>query len=98
VIDLRSDTTTRPTPGMREAIAHAVVGDEQNREDPTVLELERRAAAFLGQEEAVYVPTATMANQIAVRILTQPGEELSPRRTRTSCSTSRAAPPSSAAS
>jgi len=76
VIDLRSDTTTRPTPAMREAIANAVVGDEQNREDPTVLELERRAAAFLGQEEAVYVPTATMANQIAVRILSRPGEEL----------------------
>ena len=76
MIDLRSDTTTQPTPAMREAIAHAVVGDEQNREDPTVLELERRAAAFLGQEEAVYLPTATMANQIALRILTQPGDEL----------------------
>ena len=61
---------------MREAIANAVVGDEQEREDPTVLELERRVAAFLGQEEAVFVPTATMANQIALRILTRPGDEL----------------------
>ena len=61
---------------MRAAIAGAVVGDEQEREDPTVLELEQRAAAFLGQEEAVFVPTATMANQIALRILGRPGDEL----------------------
>ena len=57
-------------------MAGAVVGDEQKREDPTVLELERRAAQLLGQEEAVYLPTATMANQIALRILSQPGEEV----------------------
>jgi threonine aldolase len=76
VIDLRSDTATRPTPGMRAAIAAAVVGDEQRREDPTVLELERRGAELLGQEEAVFVPTATMANQIALRILGTPGDEL----------------------
>jgi len=76
VIDLRSDTVTQPTREMREAIANAVVGDEQEREDPTVLELERRAAEFLGQDAAVFVPTATMANQIAVRILTRPGDEL----------------------
>jgi threonine aldolase len=76
VIDLRSDTTTQPTAGMRRAIAEALVGDEQKREDPTVLDLERRAAAFLGQEEAVFLPTATMANQIAVRILSRPGDEL----------------------
>ncbi len=76
MIDLRSDTMTRPTLAMREAMAYAVVGDEQYGEDPTVLELERRAAAFLGHEAAVFVPTATMANQIALRILTQPGDEL----------------------
>jgi len=76
VIDLRSDTATEPTAGMRSAIAGAAVGDEQRGEDPTVLELERRAAAFLGQEASVYLPTATMANQIAVRILAQPGDEL----------------------
>ena len=76
MIDLRSDTATKPTRGMREAMAGAEVGDEQKREDPTVLALERRAAELLGQEEAVYVPTATMANQIAVRILPRPGDEL----------------------
>jgi threonine aldolase len=75
-IDLRSDTATRPTPGMREAIARAEVGDEQKREDPTVNELERRVAGLVGQEEAVFLPTATMANQIALRVLSEPGEEL----------------------
>jgi threonine aldolase len=76
VIDLRSDTQTRPSAGMREAIASAEVGDEQRREDPTVLALEARAAAFLGQEEAVFLPTATMANQIALAILGERGSEL----------------------
>src|SRR5215510_4237456 len=61
---------------MREAIAGAAVGDEQKREDPTVNELERRGAEFLGHEEAVYLPTATMANQIALSILGQRGTEL----------------------
>ena len=75
-IDLRSDTATRPTPGMREAIARAEVGDEQKREDPTVNELEQRVAALVGQEEAVFLPTATMANQIALRVLSEPGDEL----------------------
>jgi threonine aldolase len=76
VIDLRSDTQTKPSAAMREAMARAEVGDEQRREDPTVLELERRAAAFLGQDEAVYLPTATMANQIALAILGERGTEL----------------------
>ena len=76
VIDLRSDTATRPTPGMRAAIAAAAVGDEQKREDPTVNELEERAARLLGQEEAVFLPTATMANQIALRLHTELGDEL----------------------
>ncbi len=76
VIDLRSDTQTKPSAGMRAAMASAEVGDEQRREDPTVLALEERAAAFLGQEEAVYLPTATMANQIALSILGQRGTEL----------------------
>src|SRR5262245_3624526 len=61
---------------MREAMANAEVGDEQRREDPTVLALEQRAAGFLGQEEAVYLPTATMANQIALAILGRRGTEL----------------------
>jgi threonine aldolase len=76
VIDLRSDTQTKPTPAMREAMAQAEVGDEQEREDPTVLELERRAAELLGQEEAVYLPTATMGNQIALAIIGERGGEL----------------------
>jgi threonine aldolase len=76
VIDLRSDTMTQPTPAMREAIASAEVGDEQWREDPTVNELERRTADLLGHEEAVFVPTATMANEIAMRVLGQPGDEV----------------------
>ena len=76
MIDLRSDTATRPTDGMRAAIAAAAVGDEQRREDPTVNELERRAAELLGQAESIFVPTATMANQIALSILTEPGDEL----------------------
>jgi threonine aldolase len=76
VIDLRSDTQTKPSQGMREAMAWAEVGDEQEREDPTVLELERRVAALLGHEEAVYLPTATMGNQIALSILGERGTEL----------------------
>src|SRR5438309_6474448 len=61
---------------MRDAIANAAVGDEQKREDPTVNELERRGAEFLGHEEAVFLPTATMANQIALQILGRPGDAL----------------------
>jgi threonine aldolase len=76
VIDLRSDTLTKPTQAMREAIASAEVGDEQKREDPTVNLLERRAAELLGHEEAVFVPTATMANEIALRLHGEPGEVL----------------------
>ncbi len=76
MIDLRSDTATRPTDAMRAAMAAAEVGDEQNREDPTVNELQRRAAELLGHEAALFLPTATMANQIALRVLTRPGGEL----------------------
>ena len=76
MIDLRSDTATRPTEGMRAAIAAAEVGDEQKREDPTVNELQERAAALLGQEAALFVPTATMANQIALKLHTRPGDVL----------------------
>jgi threonine aldolase len=76
VVDLRSDTLTQPTAGMRRAIAEAAVGDEQKREDPTVIALEDRAAELLGHEAAVFVPTATMANQIALKIHSQPGDEV----------------------
>ena len=81
MIDLRSDTVTQPTEGMRRAIAEAAVGDEQKREDPTVLELERRVAELLGHEDAVFLPTATMANQIALRLLSRPGDVLLAERT-----------------
>jgi threonine aldolase len=76
VIDLRSDTVSKPTRAMRDAMANAEVGDDQKREDPTVNELERRGAAFLGQEEAVFVPTATMANQIGLNVHGRPGDAL----------------------
>jgi threonine aldolase len=76
MIDLRSDTLTQPTAGMRRAMAGAVVGDEQKREDPTVIALEERAAELLGHEEAVYLPTASMGNQIALRLLSEPGDEV----------------------
>ena len=76
VIDLRSDTATQPTEGMRRAIARARVGDEQKREDPSVNDLQERAAQLLGQEAAIFVPTATMANQIALKLHGRPGDVL----------------------
>jgi threonine aldolase len=76
VIDLRSDTLTKPTPAMLEAMVAAEVGDEQYLEDPTVNELQRRTAALLGQEAALFLPTATMANEIALRTQTTPGSML----------------------
>src|ERR1017187_9186974 len=76
VIDLRSDTVTRPSAGMRTAMAQAEVGDDVFGDDPTVLRLEERVAGLLGMEAAVYVPSGTMSNQLAVHIHTQPGDEL----------------------
>ena len=76
MIDLRSDTATKPTPGMLAAMTSAELGDEQEQEDPTVNELQRRAAELLGHEAALFLPTATMANQIALRVLTRPGTQL----------------------
>ena len=76
MIDLRSDTATRPTAGMRAAIAAADVGDEQRREDPSVNALQERAAALLGQEAALFLPTATMANQVALKLHSSPGDVL----------------------
>jgi threonine aldolase len=73
VIDLRSDTLTKPTSGMRAAMAAAEVGDEQYLEDPTTNELQRRMAELLGHEAALFLPTATMANQAALRAQTKPG-------------------------
>ena len=76
VIDLRSDTVTRPTPEMRAAMAAAEVGDDVYGEDPTVNLLERRAAEIFGREAALFVPTGSMGNQVAIRTLTQPGQEV----------------------
>lgn len=76
LIDLRSDTLTRPTAGMRQAMADAPVGDDQYGEDVSVNALEARIADLLGKEAAVFVPSGTMANQIAVKVLTRPGEEV----------------------
>jgi threonine aldolase len=76
MIDLRSDTVTRPTPGMLAAMTAAKVGDDVFGEDPTVNELEERTASLLGKESALFVPSGTMANQIAVRIHCRPQDEI----------------------
>jgi threonine aldolase len=76
VIDLRSDTVTHPTPGMRAAMAAAEVGDDVYAEDPTTLALEERVAALFGQEAALFTPTGSMANVLAVRSLVGVGEEV----------------------
>jgi threonine aldolase len=75
-IDLRSDTVTRPTPGMRAAMAAAEVGDDVFDEDPTVHRLQDQVAELLGTEAALFVPSGTMANQVCVRVHTRPGDEL----------------------
>ncbi len=75
-IDLRSDTVTRPTAAMRSAIAAAPVGDDQYGEDPTVNALQERVAALLGKEAALFLPSGTMANQVALRVLTRPGDDV----------------------
>ncbi len=76
MIDLRSDTVTRPTPAMRAAMAAAEVGDDVYGEDPTVNRLEERAAEIMGKEAALFVPTGTMGNTIGVKIHTQHGQEV----------------------
>jgi threonine aldolase len=75
-IDLRSDTVTKPTAEMRRAMFEAEVGDDVYAEDPTVNRLEARAAAILGHEAALFVPSGTMGNQIAIKLHTQPGQEV----------------------
>ena len=75
-IDLRSDTVTKPTPAMRAAMAEAVVGDDVYGEDPTVARLEAEAAAIFCREAAIFVPTGTMGNQIAIRLHTEHGQEV----------------------
>jgi threonine aldolase len=76
IVDLRSDTVTKPSPGMREAMARAEVGDDVYGEDPTVNRLQEKVAEILGVEAALYVPSGSMANQIAIRIHTQPGDDV----------------------
>jgi len=76
VVDLRSDTVTRPTPAMRKAMAEAEVGDDVWGDDPTVIELEAEVARMLGKEAAVYVPSGAMGNLVSVRSHTRPGDEL----------------------
>src|SRR4249920_1060908 len=75
-IDLRSDTVTRPTTDMRAAMAAAPVGDDQFGEDPTVNALQQRVAGLLGKEAALWLPSGTMANQVALRVLTRPGDDV----------------------
>jgi threonine aldolase len=75
-IDLRSDTVTLPSAGMRQAMAAAPVGDDQYGEDPSVNRLQERVAELLGKEAALFVPSGTMANQIGLKILTRPGDEV----------------------
>lgn len=76
IIDLRSDTVTRPTPAMRAAMASAEVGDDVYGEDPTINKLEARAAEIFAREAAIFVPTGTMGNQIAIRLHTEHGQEV----------------------
>lgn len=76
IVDLRSDTVTRPTLAMRAAMAEAEVGDDVYREDPTVRRLEEEVAALLGKEAALFVPSGTMANQIAMQLHLRPGDEV----------------------
>ncbi len=76
IIDLRSDTVTRPTPAMRRAMYEAEVGDDVYHEDPTVNRLEKRAAEIFGRPAAMFVPSGTMGNQAAIKVHTQPGQEV----------------------
>src|SRR5213596_276719 len=76
MIDLRSDTVTKPTPAMRRAMMEAEVGDDIYGEDPTVNRLEERGAEIAGKEAALFVPTGTMGNTIAVKLLTEHGQEV----------------------
>jgi threonine aldolase len=76
IVDLRSDTVTRPTPAMRRAMADAEVGDDVYREDPTVNRLQDRAAEIFSREAALFVPSGTMGNQIALKVHTRPGQEV----------------------
>jgi threonine aldolase len=81
LVDLRSDTVTRPVPDMRRAMAEAVVGDDVFGDDPTVIELEQRVASVFGKQAALFVPSGTMGNHVALAALTEPGDEVILERT-----------------
>src|SRR6202163_3754579 len=76
MIDLRSDTVTKPTPAMRQAMFEAEVGDDVYGEDPTANQLEKRAAEVIGKEAALFVPSGPMGNTIAIKLLTEHGQEV----------------------
>jgi len=76
MIDLRSDTVTKPTPAMRDAMSHAEVGDDVYGDDPTVNSLEERVAKLFGHEAAIFAPSGSLANQLGIKLLVKPGEEL----------------------
>src|SRR5574337_1349464 len=76
MIDLRSDTVTRPTKGMLDAMFTAQVGDDVFGEDPTVIALEEKTAKLFGHEAGVFCPSGTMTNQVAIKVHTQPGDEV----------------------
>src|SRR6201998_4818672 len=76
VVDLRSDTVTRPTPAMRQAMAAAEVGDDVYGEDPTINKLQQRAAEIFGREAGLFVPTGSMGNLVAIKTWTRPGMEV----------------------
>ncbi|MEL7570646.1 MAG: threonine aldolase family protein, partial [Eubacteriaceae bacterium] len=76
IIDLRSDTVTKPTEEMRKAMSSAIVGDDVYKDDPTVNELEKYAAIVMGKQSAIFVPSGTMGNQICIKTHTNPGEEI----------------------
>jgi len=75
-IDLYSDTITKPTSGMRHAMSSAEVGDEQQKEDPTVNKLTEMVCDLMGTEDAIFLPSGTMCNQIAFRVYCRPGDEI----------------------
>jgi threonine aldolase len=76
IIDLRSDTVTKPTPGMMQAIMNAQTGDDVYKEDPAANALEKRCMELFGMDDALFFPTGSMANQAAIKLHTQPGEQL----------------------
>ena len=76
IIDLRSDTVTKPSPAMRKAMASAIVGDDVFEDDPTVVKLEEMTADIVGKKKALFVPSGTMGNEICIKVLTKPGDEI----------------------